>query len=104
MPNCCCYRRVLFALALFAFVADQGSKYGMFNWLYTNCNPVSAGPGHLVAEKDVIPGWFKFYANYETDGPACDCPLVKANGPVPPRAASASTSPICSRPVASSTA
>jgi signal peptidase II len=84
MPNCCCYRRVLFALALCAFAADQGSKYGMFNWLYSSGRQVYAGPGQAAYEKDVIPRWFKFYANYEPGTPACDCPLVKANGPVPP--------------------
>jgi lipoprotein signal peptidase len=84
MPNCCCYRRILFALALFAFTADQASKYGMFNWLYTNGTKVFADAGHEAHEKDVIPGWFKFYASYDASNPLCDCPLVHANGPVPP--------------------
>jgi lipoprotein signal peptidase len=35
-------------------------------------------------QKDVVPGWFKFHARYVKDAPACDCPLVRANGPLPP--------------------
>ena len=34
MPTCS-YRWLLFTLAVFGFAADQASKYGMFNWLYT---------------------------------------------------------------------
>jgi signal peptidase II len=71
------YRWLLFTLAAFGFAADQGTKYGMFNWLYT--------PGAFVGKKDVIPGAFMFLVQYDPDAPACDCPLVKWNGPVPPR-------------------
>jgi signal peptidase II len=71
------YRWLLFVLATFGLAADQASKYGMFNWLYQE--------GHYVGEKEVIPGAFKFLVQYEQDAPACECPFVKANGPVPPR-------------------
>jgi signal peptidase II len=78
------YRRLLFALALVVFAADQGSKYGMFNWLREQGNRAGAFSGEEAFEKDVVPGWFKFHARYVTDGPKCDCPFVRANGPVPP--------------------
>jgi signal peptidase II len=77
-------RRVLFALALCAFTADQVSKYGMFNWLHAQGTKVGAYPGEEAFQKDVIPGWFKFHARYILNEPACDCPFVKLNGPVPP--------------------
>lgn len=83
MANCC-NRRLLFALALVAFAADQGSKYGMFNWLPAHGTPVPSYPGEEAYQKDVVPGWFKFHARYVKDAPACDCPLVRANGPLPP--------------------
>jgi lipoprotein signal peptidase len=77
------YRRLLFALAVFAFAADQGSKYGMFNWLRTHGEPVWH-PGEEVFQKDVVPGWFRFHVRFVKDGPACDCPLARLNGPNPP--------------------
>jgi len=78
------HRRLLFALALCAFAADQGSKYGMFNWLHAQGTQVPSYAGEEAFQKDVIPGWFKFHARYVTAGPACDCPFVKLNGPFPP--------------------
>jgi lipoprotein signal peptidase len=83
MANCC-NRRLLFALALVAFAADQTSKYGMFNWLHAHGTQVASYPGEEAYQKELIPGWFKFHARYVKDAPACDCPLVKANGPLPP--------------------
>jgi lipoprotein signal peptidase len=71
------YRWLLFTLAVFGFAADQASKYGMFNWLYQE--------GQIVGQKEVIPGAFKFLVQFDYQAPACDCPVVKANGPVPPR-------------------
>jgi lipoprotein signal peptidase len=32
----------------------------------------------------VVPGWFKFHARFVTGGPACDCPVIRLNGPLPP--------------------
>jgi lipoprotein signal peptidase len=78
------YRWLLFSLAVLVFAADQGSKYGMFNWLHSHGERAAASTGEEAFERDVIAGWFKFHARYVTDGPACDCPLVRANGPVPP--------------------
>lgn len=76
MPNRS-YRWLLFTLAVLGFAADQATKYGMFNWLYE--------PSSFVGEKDVIPGVFKFFTVYDPSARPTDCPLVKWNGPVPPR-------------------
>ena len=79
------YRWLLFSLAVVAFAADQGSKYGAFNWLRESGRRAPAFPGEEAFEKDVVPGWFKLHARYVVDGaPPCDCPFVRANGPVPP--------------------
>lgn len=75
MPNRS-YRWLIFTLAAVTFAADQGTKYGMFNWLYV--------PGQPVGQREVIPGAFRFLTQYNTAAPGCDCPFVKANGPVPP--------------------
>jgi signal peptidase II len=59
---------------------DLGSKYGMFRGLYEE--------GRLRGEYDLVPGWFKFSAEYNPDSPWCDCGfefLQKANAPVMPR-------------------
>ena len=71
------YRWLLFALAVFGFAADQASKYGIFNSLYAE--------GRDFSRRDVIPGVIEFLVQYDKDAPACDCPMVKWNGPVPPR-------------------
>ena len=78
------YRRLLFTLALIGFAADQGSKYGMFNWLYQHGTEVRSYDGEKAFKKEVVPGWFRFHTRFVVDGPACDCPLTKLNGPVPP--------------------
>jgi lipoprotein signal peptidase len=71
------YRWLLFTLAFVGFAADQASKYGMFNWLYTE--------GQSVGQREVIPGVFKFRTQYDpVTPPNCDCAFVKWNGPVPP--------------------
>ena len=71
------YRWLLFTLAVFGFAADQATKYGMFNWLYQE--------GAFFGQKEVIPGALKFFTQYDPFAPACDCPVAKWNGPVPPR-------------------
>jgi signal peptidase II len=78
------YRRMLFALALAAFAADQGSKYGMFNWLYNDGTPVPSYRDEVAFKKEVVPGWFKFHIRFVKDAPACDCALTRLNGPIPP--------------------
>lgn len=77
MPNRS-YRWLLFSLAAFGFVADQASKYGMFNWLYEE--------GRFTGQREVIPGALRFFVQYDPISPPhCDCPLTKWNGPVPPQ-------------------
>jgi lipoprotein signal peptidase len=71
------YRWLLFSLAAFGFIADQASKYGMFNWLYQE--------GQFVGQREVIPGAFKFLVQFDPNTPTCDCTFVKWNGPIPPR-------------------
>lgn len=72
------YRLALFALGLFGFLADQGSKYGVFNWLYK--------PDHLVGIHEVFPGVFRLLVQFEpTENPPMDGILVRWNGPIPPR-------------------
>jgi signal peptidase II len=79
-PTVRTYRYLTFVLGFVALVADQGSKYGMFRTLYE--------PGQLRGERDVVPGWFKFTAEYDPTSPWCDCGfsfLQTANAPVMPR-------------------
>jgi signal peptidase II len=49
------YRWLFVSLAAFALVSDQASKYGVFKWLHGT-------PGN---ESDVIPGWFRFTAQFD---------------------------------------
>lgn len=71
------FRWMLFVLAGVGLVADQASKYGMFNWLHV--------PGQFSGEREVIPGAFKFFVQFDPTGEPCDCVFARANGPVPPR-------------------
>src|ERR1043165_8068447 len=54
------YRRLLLGLAAFALVADLGSKYYAFRELYHR------------GEHDLVPGWFKFIAQYDHATPASE--------------------------------
>ncbi|HVK14359.1 MAG TPA: signal peptidase II [Gemmataceae bacterium] len=71
------YRALLFSLAAVTFVADQASKYGVFNALYQE--------GQRFGEKELVPGWFKLFVQFDPEAGPAENPLVKANGPVPPR-------------------
>ncbi|HEY2786780.1 MAG TPA: signal peptidase II [Fimbriiglobus sp.] len=51
------FRWLFVTLALVGLTLDQVSKYGMFHWLHT--------PGALRTDKDVVPGWFRFTAEYD---------------------------------------
>jgi signal peptidase II len=53
------YRPLFVMLALFGLVADQASKYGMFRWLY----------GKENHESEVVPGWFRFTAQFDPETP-----------------------------------
>ena len=63
-------------LAIFGFVTDQVSKYGVFRWQYNN----GAG-GHY----DLIPGVFQLLAQFDHSAPMCDCVFATWSGPTPPR-------------------
>jgi len=73
------YRWIMVTLAVTGLAADQGSKYGMFNCLYN---------GTPRNDRDVIPGWFKFTAEYDSSVQPCDCwvrSLQTASAPEMPR-------------------
>jgi lipoprotein signal peptidase len=46
---------MLWSLAVFGFVADQMSKYGVFRWLYRDSH---------TGQFDIIPGWFGLIAQF----------------------------------------
>lgn len=78
------YRWLLLTLAVVGLSADQVSKYGVFRWLYRGGEfHDSAGNSH-----DVVPGWFKLIAQFDTGTPPSDCPcggLQTWSAPVMPR-------------------
>ena len=53
------FRMLFVLLAIIGLSADQATKYGMFHWLYGK-------PGN---ESDVIPGWFRFTAQFDATVP-----------------------------------
>ena len=64
------YRWLLISLAVFALVADQSSKYGVFRWLYnqgTFLDPSGSGNSY-----EVVPQWFRLQTQF-TNVPPCDC-------------------------------
>ena len=79
------YRWLLISLAALGLAADQGTKYGVFRWLYNDRQPTIAGKletwtvakswypadGADAGERflaggryDVVPGWFGFIAEF----------------------------------------
>ena len=73
------YRWLALLLAVAGLATDQATKYGMFRALYD---------GTTRGERDVVPGWFKFTAEYnpgEPQGEGVLATLRAANGPVMPR-------------------
>ena len=71
------YRALLFSLAAVTLIADQASKYGVFNALHQ--------VGQRSGEKELIAGAFKLFVQFDPDAPPTENPLVKWNGPVQPR-------------------
>ena len=63
------YRWLLISLAVFALVADQSSKYGVFRWLY-NQGEFHDPSGNSY---EVVPHWFKLIAQFDSTVPTCDC-------------------------------
>ena len=73
------YRWLALLLAVTGLVTDQATKYGMFRGL---------SDGTTRGESDVVPGWFKFTAEYNPATPHAEGfvgTLQLANGPVMPR-------------------
>ena len=64
------YRWLFVTLAVAGLALDLGSKYGMFKWMYT--------PGVLRTDKEVIPGWFRFTAEFDPGKEPSDVAWVKA--------------------------
>lgn len=74
------YRWLLVICATVALAADQATKYQMFRTLYT--------PGHFQGDREVIPGWFRYTAQYDESAPPCDCSIGQLqtwSAPVMPR-------------------
>ena len=63
------YRWLLLGLAGFALTADLGSKYGVFRWLYNRGEFREVGGNSY----DLVPGWFKFIAQFDPSAPVCGC-------------------------------
>lgn len=66
------FRGLFLFLATLGLVLDLGSKYGMFRWLYHEGEPVVEGAFQYSewplprGEYNLIPGWFKFTAEFDT--------------------------------------
>ncbi len=69
------YRWLFLTLALFAFLADQTSKYGVFRWIYND------GFG---GQKQIVEGWFELYTAFDQTAPPGDCICTTWSGPIPP--------------------
>jgi signal peptidase II len=90
------YRWIYVALAVVGLALDLGTKYGMFRWLYNGGVPADRGAfrafanefGVVHGEYDLLPGWFKFTAEFDPGTPPCDCavrnPLQTWSAPVMP--------------------
>jgi lipoprotein signal peptidase len=63
------YRWLFVTLAVAGLVLDQASKYVMFTWLYNGGQPGNSGAfkawPDARGEFDLIPGWFKFTAEFD---------------------------------------
>lgn len=72
------YRWLFLCLALFGFLADQASKYGIFRSLHEE--------GSLVGKSDIWPGVFMFIAQFDPQHQTnCDCVLTRWSAETPPR-------------------
>jgi signal peptidase II len=78
------FRWLFVSLAVIGLMLDLGSKYGMFRWLYNGGQVAQRGVfrtftdgEHLrLGEYDLIPGWFKFTAEFDPNTPVCDCGVM----------------------------
>ncbi len=79
------YRWLAVTLAVIGLAADQATKYGMFKWLYNEGQHKTdgafrswsftpqGGVTQYHGEYDVVPGWFKFTAEFGDTPKPCDC-------------------------------
>jgi signal peptidase II len=58
------YLRLFWCLALIGVLVDQGTKYGMFAWLYAQPQHIVPRVGFDIYMRWVIPELFSFDANY----------------------------------------
>jgi hypothetical protein len=86
------YRWVFVTLAVLGLVTDQATKYGMFRWLHNGGEEANAGAFRawpdVRGEYDLVPGWFKFTAEFDPATPASAGalgPLQTWSAPVLPR-------------------
>ena len=86
------YRWLFLGLALFGLAADQASKYGVFRWLHNGGRTEERGAFRSWTDQrgeyDIVPGWFKFTAEFDPTTPLCDCGasgLQTWSAPVMPR-------------------
>jgi len=70
------YRWLLISFAVIGFLGDQGSKYGVFRWLYHD---------GLGGTHEVIPGVFRILAQFDPTRPPGTNVLVTWSGETPPR-------------------
>lgn len=63
------YRWLFWTLALVGFAVDQGSKYGVFAWRYSNVPKHITPSGHAICEDpyEVVPGVFSLVARYSVN-------------------------------------
>lgn len=74
------YRWLFVTLAVLGLVIDQGSKYGMFRWLHNAGEHAQNGPfkiwPNVRGEYDLVPGWFKFTAEFDPETPVSEGALA----------------------------
>src|SRR4051794_12523311 len=74
------FRWLFFALALAGLATDQATKYGMFSWLHNGGTAANDGKFRawpdVRGEYDLVPGWFKFTAEFDPATPPSDGPLA----------------------------
>lgn len=92
------YRWLFVTLAVVGLSLDLGTKYGMFRWLYNAGVPAERGAFRaytnatgdrvVLGEYDLVPGWFKFTAEFDPGTAPNDCairhPLQTWSAPVLP--------------------
>ena len=86
------FRWLFVTLALVGLTTDLGTKYGMFHWLHNGGQSASSGRFQIWpdvrGEFDLIPGWFKFTAEFDASTPPSEGALGRLqtiSAPILPR-------------------